>query len=185
MKVYLSDLSVQELEKVLENNKGLQELIRGRTSHSEGLFVDEQLGYLKDSINDYAISPYQYSYISISKPLDFIYDVRRLERAVPVLSEKDEGFLEKPLEIAHQLWAKGNYSEELELEFKESVIELRDIVLERLISQLEYGESDEAVRNYFFEVFIPYESDGMYVNMNDYILKKDITVSYEKNNPDR
>lgn len=184
-KRYLNELTREELEMVLEKNKGLQNMIRELTRNSEEFFIEEQLSYLKDSIGDYAIDPYQYSYISIEKPLDFIYDMRELERCVPVLSDKDRHYLEDPLEMAKELWGKGNYSKELELKFNNAVASLRDVVLGNMISQLEYGEDMEAITNYFFEVFLPYEDEELYVEGNCYILKEDITINYESNNPNQ
>lgn len=178
-KRFLTELNVQELDKVLEKNKGLQELIRERTAESESLFVDDQLAYLKKGIGDYSISPYTYSHIAVTNKLEFLYGVRELERSIPILNDKDSHYLETALANSKKLYSKDGNTDENNNNFNHSIIDLRDKVLSNMIEKLEYGDSDEAVKDYFFEMYVSFDSDGVYIDSDDFILKEDITKTYE------
>lgn len=178
-KRFLSELSVQELEEVLGKNKGLQELIRERTAESESLFIDDQLFYLKDGIGDYSIQPYGYSFISVTDTLEFLYGVKRLQRDMPILSDKDSHYFETALSNSKKLYSENGHTDENKNNFNNSIIDLRDKILSNMIEQLEYGDSYEGIKDYFFEMYIPFEGEKDYVDGKDLILKRDITKTYE------
>lgn len=177
-KRYLNELSKEELEKVFEKNGRLRELLNEYTQDTESFYISDQLEYLRDSISDYSIDPYGYSFISVRNSLDFMFDVKRLCKDMAILSESEkELYLDKAEELSKEIYHEGNDSVKNNIAFVTAIADLRDVILGKMLEHLRYADSDEALKNFFMDVFI-YDNTDMYIDDHTNVLKKDITETY-------
>lgn len=184
-KIYIEDMTIEELTKVFNANSTLRTLVQDDMLDTEMFYISEQMDFFKDSLIDWSIGPYDrnYNYITIGNASDFIDGLEDAEKAIPVLIDEDAPLLEKAIEKRNELNEIEMYTDEFDEagEALEAVaVELADIVLKHFGKSLEGCYDEEHQLEYFLEFYTSSRmvEETCYVDSEDFILKEDITKTY-------
>lgn len=184
-KKYLKDLNNEELIKVFHANQKLRDDIYDDMIENEMFYIGEQLDYLSDGLSHWSIGAYNHNYIKISDPSDFISALDAVEKAIPILIDKETPKLKYALELSDKYRFSEMYSDEyyeLEEELEEVAEELADIVVGRFTDILNDCSKEEYQIDYFIEFYSNSRLDGdkCYINVDDgdYILYEDMVKVY-------
>ena len=184
-KKYLKDLNNEELINVFHANQKLRDDIYDDMIETEMFYIGEQLDYLRDGLSDWNIGAYNRNYIEISDPSDFISALDAVEKAIPILIDKETPKLKYALELNDKYRFSEMYSDEyyeLKEELEEVAEELADIVVGRFTDILDGCSKEEYQIDYFIEFYSNSRLDGdkCYINVDDgdYILYEDTVKVY-------
>lgn len=183
-KKYIVDMSAEELAKVFDANAQLRDEVQNDMVETEMNYVSEQLDFVRGSLHDWSVGAYNHSYIIVNDPDKFVEGMETMDKSIPALLEEDRPLLQEALDI---LETYRNTEMDTE-EFDEAEMQLESIA-EQLADRLVYRFSQtldaccmdsERQLDYFIDFYSDarLDSESCYVDSEDYVLKEDITKTY-------
>ena len=178
-KLFIKDMSNEQLKKVFEANERLRSLVLENSLETEMFYITKQLDYFRKSLKDYSIGTYQSNYITVKDNGKFIRGVEEMENSIPLFNYKHKT-LKKALLILEKYENENMYTkkfDKLEAQLDEIVEELSNDVAQRFTDILDNCEDTilEYFLDFYAEVIL---NKDCYVDEETFILKEDIVTSY-------
>lgn len=189
MEKYISELNNEELVKVFNANKKLQERVLDDMIESEMYWIGEELDYLKPSLNDWSIGTCQHNYLKVGDSAEFIANLLALQEDYGLFSDSEKHIITDTEALKERLWNLEGPSEddfedeerefdeeafdraveeyealeaELEDQFEEAVKDLAEAVARKYSDRLDYFYNHKAQLDYFLEFYSSERLDDNY-----------------------
>lgn len=186
----LTELSTDELKKVLNNNHKLQYDVFDDMQDNEMFWIDESLKYLKNSLSSWSIGFNDRNFhitINHGSGFDFIHDVERLQNDMCFLSDGNiarfrnivEDYTKLNVKLQDLEYDNDKYNE-TEEEVNNLIEAMEDIIILQFKRQLESILDDDYQLDYFSDFYIRERMEDAYIKYDndgatDYIAYEDIS----------
>ncbi len=181
-KKFILDMDTEELEKVFNANEKLRNDILDDMIETEMHYISEQLDYFRHSLSDWSIGTSQRNYMIVNDYASFINGVEKVEKAIPILIDSDKPVLEEAVKAVEEYRSANMYTDEfedIEINLTCMARNLADAVVHRFNQTLDGCFKEEYQLDYFIEFYSDARlDDNCYIDTPDYILKEDITKTY-------
>ena len=179
----LNELNNEELKKVYNVNKKLQNDVINDYQESEMDYISDVLEPLKEGLNDWSIGFHQYNYIKIKDNKSFLYGVIESTKEYSLLDESDkntmvliDNILEKINILECMDYSNKNY-DILENWIDRKIEVIKNMVLESFnsLTAMDY----DYMKEYFIEFYVNERMDinDYYINDNYELFKH---IEYER-----
>jgi hypothetical protein len=174
------ELTIEELEKVFNNNEKLQTMVYDAAIEDINFWVGEYFNCFERGALDCNIG-YPGNYITVKNNYDFIQGLKELQKQYEYLSRDAE----KDIKYCDHLMARYNdlplndykNADLLENRIDELINGLKSEFLSKMVAEYDYYYDLENLKSYFLECYSENMSDNYYINDN-FILYEHI--EYEK-----
>jgi len=168
MKRYLKDLSMDELQKLIDENSKIEEMVRDRFEEDQMFWIGEYLQIFKKGLKNWSIGFYQRNYLQIGNVIDFILELDNFKNNYG-LSEEMDSLLVEALKHYHNQDAEN---EDFESKLEDYTTALIDMLLDF------FNECTDVKNEYLIDTAVMMFEE----EQNIYIEDDDFTKAFEQVN---